>query len=145
MCGLPGTGKTTHATTLEQRFSGVRFYPDEWLQQLGISLWEESVRTRIEALQWKIAQRLLELGGTVIIEWGTWGRAERDALRAGARALSAAVELHYLSAPLDELQERILKRGLEDPPIKRADLERWARAIEMPTPEEFALYDPPAD
>ena len=130
---------------LEQRLDGVRFCPDEWLQQLAVNLWDEAARARVEALQWTIAQRLLALGGTVIIEWGTWGRAERDTLREGARSHGARAELHYLAAPLDILYERIRARGLEHPPVERADLERWAQSIEVPTQEEFALYEPPAN
>jgi len=110
---------------------------------LSINLWDEAMRARIEALQWNLAQDLLALGAIVIIEWGTWGRSERDELRTGARALGAAVELHYLEAPVEVLFERIDRRGLEDPPITREDLARWHQAIEPPTSEEMALYDQP--
>ena len=73
----------------------------------------------VEALQWQLAQELLALGLVVIIEWGTWGRSERDALRLGARSLGSAVELHYLDASLDTLFERIQRRGVENPVISR--------------------------
>ena len=88
-----------------------------------------------------VAQELLALGATVIIEWGTWARSERDTLRVRARELGAAVELHYLSAPLDVLFERIQRRGMEDPPIEREALGRWSEMFEAPTPEETALFD----
>jgi uridine kinase len=29
VCGLPGSGKTTHARRLEQELCAVRFYPDD--------------------------------------------------------------------------------------------------------------------
>jgi hypothetical protein len=64
-------------------------------------------------------------------------------LRLGARALGAAVELRYLSAPADVLFERIQRRGMEDPPIGRDALSRWAEAFQAPTAEELALFDPP--
>ena len=67
----------------------------------------------------KFGQDLLTLGLTVIIEWGTWARSERDRLRLGARSLGAAVELHRLSAPIDVLFKRIQRRGMENPPIER--------------------------
>ena len=79
----------------------------------------------------------------MIIEWGTWGRSERDTLRLEARALGAAVELHYVSAPAEVLFDRIRRRGLENPPIERADLDRWIAIFQAPTPEEMALFDPP--
>jgi hypothetical protein len=74
---------------------------------------------------------------------GTWGRSERDALRTGARALGAAVELHYLSASADELFERIQRCGMEDPPHTREDVLRWMNIFQAPTPEEIALFDAP--
>ena len=143
VCGLPGSGKTTHAKGLESRLRAVRFCPDEWMDALSIDLYDEERRAKIEALQWKIARELLALGLTVIIEWGTWGRRERDTLRLRARALGAAVELHYLSAPVDVLFDRIQRRGLEKPPIERDDLCRWFDKFQEPTPEEMALFDKP--
>src|SRR5260221_6252208 len=103
VCGLPGSGKTTLARRLERSHRAIRFAPDEWMQALALDIYDEAQRAKIEALQWKLAQDLLALGLTVIIEWGTWGRSERDTVRLQARALGAAVELHYLSAPLDVL------------------------------------------
>jgi len=143
VCGLPGSGKTTLAKMLEGRLRAVRFSPDDWMNTLSIDLHDEEGRAKVEALQWKLGQELLALGLTVIIEWGTWGRSERDALRLGARALGAAVELHYLDAPTDVLYERIEQRGREYPPIKREALSQWREAFQAPTPEEIALFDEP--
>jgi predicted kinase len=141
VCGLPGAGKTTHARRLETEFHAVRFCPDEWMSALSLDLYDGQRREKIEALQWKLARELLALGLTVIIEWGTWARSERETLRTGAKALGAAVELHHLSAPVEVLFERIQRRGLENPPLEPAQLDAWAAAFEMPTPEELLLYD----
>lgn len=141
VCGLPGSGKTTHAKKLEEELGAVRFCPDEWMQALSLSLHDEDKRAQIEALQWAQAQRLLALGQTVIIEWGTWGRSERDTLRLGARALGAAVELHFLSAPVEVLWEQVQRRGLEDPPLTRENLEQSAKVFQAPTIEEAELFD----
>ena len=141
VCGLPGSGKTTHARHLEGQMHAVRLSADDWMEALSVDIWNEAMRAKIEALQWKLAQDLLSHGLTVIIEWGTWGRSERDALRLGARALGAAVELHYLSAPVDSLLERVQRRGREASPVSRDDLLNWASIFQMPTAEEMDLFD----
>jgi predicted kinase len=143
VCGLPGSGKTTLAQSLEARLRAVRLSPDDWMDALGVNLHDEEERTRIEALQWTLAQRLLKLGLVVIIEWGTWARSERDTLRLGARALGASVELHFVSAPPDVLVDRIQRRAREKPPISRDSVSHWLDSFQPPTEEEMALYDAP--
>jgi predicted kinase len=141
VCGLPGSGKTAHAKRLQAKLGAIRFSPDEWMDALAVDLYDEARREKIEALQWQFGQELLALGLTVIIEWGTWGRSERDTLRLRARALGAAVELHYLSAAVDVLFDRIQRRGMENPPIERDQFLRWVEKFQVPTPEEMALFD----
>jgi len=111
------------------------------MDALALDLYDEARRENVEALQWRLGQELLALGLTVIIEWGTWGRSERDTLRLGARALGAGVELHYLSAPVGVLFDRIQRRGTEKPLIERDQLVRWVETFQEPTPEEIALFD----
>ena len=143
VCGLPGSGKTPLARQLEQKLGAVRFCPDEWMQALSLNFYDEQRRARIEAMQWELAQMLLRRGLVAIIEWGTWGRSERDALRLGARKLGAAVELHYLKVSDDVLLERVQRRGAEAPSITREDLARWSEIFQAPTEEELALFDAP--
>ena len=142
VCGLPGAGKTTFARDLADRVGAVRLSADEWLDFLQIGR-SERTREQVEALQWKLAQDLLARGLIVIIEWGTWARSERDALRTGARALGAAAELHFLDAPIDVLLERLHRRNRESPPITRGELLRWTQLFEVPAPDEIALFDSP--
>src|SRR5271154_5051218 len=144
VCGLPGSGKTSHARQIERNLRAVRLCADEWMEALGINLWDGEARQRIEKLQWKIAQQILSLGHCVVIEWGTWARSERDALRSGARTLGAAVELHFLDAPADVLFDRIRRRNAESPAIVFEDIKKWSGVFERPSSEEMALFDPPS-
>lgn len=142
ICGLPGTGKTTLATQLAEQHRGTIYSPDDWMDALGIDLWDTAARKGVEELQWSQAQDILRLGGVAIIEWGTWARAERDRLREGARAMGAGAELHFLDAAPEILFQRTTARGREDPPLSLDELRRYADAIERPTAEELALFDP---
>ena len=145
--GLPGSGKTTLATQLATAMPAVRMSPDDWMMASGIDLWDASMRDRIEKFQLTLALDLLRGGQSVVIEWGVWTRAERDALRDTAQALGAPVELHHVTAPLDELWRRIAARDLEGKwgarSIRRDELEEWAAGYEEPTAEELATYDSP--
>lgn len=142
--GLPGAGKTTHAKRLVTELGAIRFSPDEWMDALSIDLYDEEARARIEALQAELTWTLLQFGQTVVIEWGTWSRAERDTLREMARKLEAWVELHYLDESNDVLWQRLTSRGAEWPPFQKSDLEASAKAFEVPSAEEMSLYDPPS-
>ncbi|WP_200961887.1 ATP-binding protein [Phycicoccus sp. Soil803] len=141
VCGLPASGKTTLARALAPERRGVRLSPDEWLHALGTNLWDAAMRERVEALQWGWAQELLSIGTTVIIEWGTWARSERDVLRRQAKALGATTELIYLDVDAEEIWRRIQQRAIEVPPVQRADLSEWVGLFEAPDDAEFARYD----
>lgn len=143
ICGLPGSGKTTLAKKFEQDRAAIRFCPDDWMDALSLNLYDSDRRQNIEDLQWELTKNLLAKGLTVIIEWGTWAREERDTLRNGARTLGAHVELHYLTATAEVLFKRIKDRAMENPPIAREAVQQWFEILEPPTLEEMALFDPP--
>ena len=147
MCGLPGSGKTTEGQRLAETLGAVRLSPDEWLAGLGIDLWDEGARDRLERVLWDLAQELLRLGQSVILESGFWLRSDRDEKRTGARAIGAAVELRYLDVPLEELAGRLARRVASEAGaarISRLDLELFAASFQPPDADELALFDAPS-
>jgi predicted kinase len=150
VCGLPGSGKTTLATRLADEVPAVRLCPDEWMTDLGIDLFDEEARARLERRFWDHAQDLLRLGQPVILEFGFWERSERDEKRLAARALGVPVELRHLALPIDELVRRLDARsrsgGRGTALVTRDMLEEYATLFEAPGDDELALFDEaPAD
>jgi predicted kinase len=146
-CGLPGAGKTTLATRLAADRGAVRLTKDEWLWALGATPWDEPTRERVEQELWRLAQEILRLGPSVVLDFGLWARDERDEMRHVARALGVGVELHYLDTPPATLWRRIEARNAEPPwsshPIHRSDFDHWLTVFQPPDPTELALFDPP--
>jgi predicted kinase len=147
LCGLPASGKTTLARELAEAYGAVRLNPDEWESALDVDPFDEGFQARLEGQFWELAQRLLVLGTSVVLEWGFWARSERDEKREAARALGVSVELRFLDAPYGELVRRVAARhaagGIA---ITESHMERYRASFEPPTDDELALYDaPPAE
>jgi predicted kinase len=127
----------------------LRLTQDEWLWALGSTPWDEPTRERVDHQLWRLAQEVLRLGVSVVVDFGLWTRIERDEMRAAARSLGVGVELHYLDVPTDVLWRRIEARNAHPPwdsyPIRRADLDAWIRLFQAPDASELALFDPPPE
>src|ERR1700722_18349169 len=91
--GLPCAGKTTLAKRIEQEQLCLRLTPDEWIQRLFASDVNrellDAARDPMEAMLWDVAAKVLQMGGNVILDFGFWARAERDAFRQRAARLGA--------------------------------------------------------
>jgi predicted kinase len=148
ICGLPASGKSTLARRLAAQLPAIRLDKDAWVTQLGGDVWDDDFRVRVERLLWELTQELLSQGQSVILEWGHWARVERDEKRLGARALGVVVELHYLSAPIEELVRRAERRTAlgewTAAPITREHFETWAMIFQPPDDQEMQLFDDPA-
>ncbi len=152
ICGLPGSGKTTLAKSIAASTGSFRFSPDEWIKDIWIDKAESEgnqYRDQVEQLQWKMAKLMLQNSVGVIIEWGTWGRNEREKLRDEARALGAKVKFYYLNVSREILKKRILSRnqsiGLHEFYIRESEIETFLddcfSSLQIPTAEELATYD----
>ena len=146
LCGLPASGKTTLARELADAYGAVRLNTDEWKLALGIDPFDEDLRVRLEGQLLDLAQRLLVLGTSVILEWGFWARSERDELREVGRSLGAMVELRFLDVPFDELVRRVVARTANGGiPITANHMERYRVIFQPPTVQELSLFDPPLE
>ncbi len=145
MVGLPCSGKTTLARTLEYERSALRLTPDEWqLRLFGQDAEEPKHDARhslIEALLWEVASRALVLGTNVILDFGFWAREEREDYRLRAKHLGASSEVHFLDVPGDELLRRLERRNLHVSStafhIPEEMMKPWIAFFQKPTPDEL--------
>ena len=142
ICGLPGSGKTTLAKKLETEEGAIRFCPDDWMGEMGISLWDGKAREGIEQLFWQLAQKMAKQGVTSVLENGFWSKGERDNYLRIAREQGFKIELRALFIPKEETRKRLEGRGMEgDALILNEKLDSYYEIFEMPTKEELDQYD----
>ena len=116
MVGLPGSGKTTYANELSINENALLLTTDVWHIKLyghdedDLELHNER-HTRIEQIIWGVAERVLEMGSNVILDFGFWNRKERDDFRNRAKDLGVTFKLHYMDVPYFELYRRIEERN----------------------------------
>ncbi len=144
MVGLPGAGKTTQAKAIADQHRALRLTPDDWIVALyGGDLdrpRRDAVREPVERLQWELAERALELGTSVVLDWGFWSAAERVALRRRAEALGASSEAVFMDASPDVLWSRIAGREESQSGtlgITRAEFDEWVARFERPSDAEL--------
>ncbi|HBP23640.1 MAG TPA: hypothetical protein DEA08_38420 [Planctomycetes bacterium] len=142
--GFAGSGKTTFARRLELELPAVRFTQDEWLTHLYTYAPApdefDGLRHRVTELCWSYAERLLELGLDVVIDFGLWQRRERDAARARVERVGGEHVLYFLDAPEEVMRARVLARSANLPRdslwIDLEVLERFRPRFEPLGPDE---------
>ena len=145
MVGLPCSGKTTLAKQLEHELPALRLNLDEWhIHLFGQDAEDPEHDARhnlIEEMLWGVAHRALELGTNVILDYGLWGREEREDYRKRAKLLGASSEIHFLSVPEDELFRRLEKRNVDRPHesfiISEEAMKPWITIFQKPTADEL--------
>ena len=144
--GLPGTGKTTAARRLEAEHDALRLTKDEWMKALYGSENPEQASDVIEGRLVGIALRALELGTSVVLDFGLWGKDERSSLRQAAVDRGAEVVMLFCDVGLDEQRRRLDRRLAEEPhttwPISEAELASWADIFQRPAEAEVDGSEP---
>jgi predicted kinase len=141
VCGLPGAGKTTRSRLIRESVAAVHLCADDWVSGLGMSLLDFDFRVRLQDCMLSQAAAILRAGASVIIEFGSWHREERERIRRAGAAAGATVELHFLDAPLEELVHRVRARGGPEAANLAAVLVNDFAKFESPSPAEAALFD----
>jgi predicted kinase len=141
VCGLPGAGKTTRARQIVAATGAVHLCVDDWIIGLGISLIDFEFRVRLQDCMLTHAVELLRANVSVVIEFGSWHRHEREQILQAAAVANARVELHFLDAAPEELVRRVRARGGKEAERLVMVLIRDQAKFERPTADEAAMFD----
>ncbi|WP_286271483.1 AAA family ATPase [Thalassotalea hakodatensis] len=122
--GPTGAGKTTYSLSLSKDIGAVRFSIDPWMQNLFskdmTSLdydWMIERGNRCYVQIWQVAEQVLKLNGSVVLDLGFTTKEQRCHFTDLAKKLGIEPEVHYLSAPKDIRKKRVEKRNVEKDPI----------------------------
>ena len=144
MVGLPCSGKSTRARALGEEFNALVLTPDLWqLKLFGDDVGDpahDARHTAVEEIMWDVAERVLAMGGDVVLDFGFWSREERDDFRARARRLGVGFRLHFMDVPVPELFARMEARNrVRDGRtyfIPREEMEKYIPLFESLHPDE---------
>ena len=145
MVGLPCSGKTTRARQLEKQYNALLLTPDVWhLKLFGNDVgtkYHEKNHEVVESIMWDHAKRVLKLGVDVILDFGFWGKEEREKFRNRAKELGVGFKIHYMDVPVKELYKRLEKRNKKASDeifmISKEEMERFISIFQPPTIDEL--------
>ena len=152
LCGLTGSGKTTHARQLEAA-GAVRLSVDEEVfarhGRYGVdypaSEYFDLQRPVVEELRRRLVE-LVESGHDVALDHGLWRRSDRDAYKRLIEAHGGTWRLLYFKADRDLLLQRLADRSRRGDanamPLTPSDLEDFITRFEEPTGEGEELVKP---
>ncbi|MGF1695641.1 ATP-binding protein [Vibrio lamellibrachiae] len=133
LCGFIGSGKTTYAKQLSEKYSAFRFSIDEWMIPLYGEHMERDVfnarLNTLESLFKESALQMISLGMPVIFDLGLWKKQDRTDMALWAESHNLDFELIYLDVDFDVCQQRAFARNDT----------RGNQAYEM-TPEMLTLF-----
>lgn len=113
--GFIGAGKTTFAKTLESDQHAVRFTHDEWMSQLygddpPVEFFQDYAG-RVSSVMQGTWTRCLDLGVSVVLDFGFWSRAERDTIRSIVTNHGGEAVLYHLNCAEEVAWKRVDERN----------------------------------
>ena len=141
LTGLPGSGKSTRAAEIIAATGAAHVDMDAALRERGISIVDYESRFAVQPQVEVTITPLLAAGSSVVAEFGSWTREERDRLRGYAAGTGARTELHWLDAPIETCIERVAARGGDGADVLATMLRESAGGYVPPTPDEASQYD----
>ena len=147
LCGKICSGKTTYAHQLLEKTPAVLLSSDQAVLKLfGMYLGDEheKITARVEQYLLELSRDILNAGMNVILDWGFWTAAERDAINSYYGSHGIVPEWHYIECSQDQWDQNIRCRNAEVSQgtneaffIDHNIAEKCLAAFEVPTRDEM--------
>jgi len=152
LCGLPCSGKSTHASVLQQQ-GAIKLSIDEKVQSLfgeyGVDYPEDKYPEKEKVAKVRIQEELVELirnGTEVILDFGFWKKADRDIYKNLIVQSGGEWELLYFKTSMEEINRRIEMRNKESGPnaltITPEMMNDFVEIFEKPANEDELVISP---
>ena len=115
-CGKICSGKSTYANKLRTENNAVLLSVDEIMLALfGRDAGEnhDTYVERAEKYLYEKSVEIIETGINVVLDWGFWTKAERDAAKEFYRSRGIACEFHYIDIDDETWRKNLEKRNAE--------------------------------
>ncbi len=146
LCGMVCSGKTTYAQVLRHQIGAVCLSCDELMLALFTEPMGEDYETaltRAKGYLYTVARQLVQMGVTVILDFGFWSRRERDEVKAMFAEHGIHTELHYIKVSAQRWEQNIAARNeacrngmVSAYPIDEGLLHKCLTRFEEPTSAE---------
>lgn len=113
LCGLPGSGKTTYARSLEAGGVVRLTFAEALIAKYGSAFPSEKYeeyRTNIESELISKMQEAVGGGENVVFDWGFWQKAQRERIKEAIEVAGGAYALVYFDRPSAELRVAVRDR-----------------------------------
>ena len=115
ICGFIGSGKTTFSMKLAKEENAFRFSIDEWMiplfgEHMEREVFDQRIDTLTELFK-NAALDMMNLGVSVIFDFGFWTRSDRESISQWACSNSIEYEFIYLDTPYELCCQRALQRN----------------------------------
>lgn len=144
LCGLPGSGKTHFAKTLENE-STIRFTLDEeFLHRYGQNFDRKKYMELEKVIKDEILEKtehLVRSGRSVILDFGFWKRNDRETVKGRCANLGAETKLIFFDITKSLRFKRVLARNKNSQhDLNLEALEKFETEFEEPMNENECLY-----
>ena len=119
MVGFMGFGKTTLAQKLAEDLPAVCLTHDTYMVKLyGRNMPYADFKSnyqKVDEMLWGLAEKILNCGCDVIMDYGFWNKEHRLKAYTQAKKITPNIVFHQMICNMDIAKERILKRSKENP------------------------------